>query len=217
MYIRNEKEFIETNLFGYKQLFRNSNQNQAILESQVAKLVVNGRVDDFDMKILELLFRHGILSPRQALKYMKLTKNNELMSIKDKEIHDSEDDFDSHALREVEQSLRKLSANKLINQFNLVNEDEDIFNDNALSFYCLDNGGKILLHNYLSHIHDVVCWTTARNFKSSQSIKHEYNIAEFNLTLLAQLGKDLSRFSLNPQRGTHGINFIPSFDFSVEF
>lgn len=159
-YVKQSKNYI-TIPDNYEQTFVNSNF-AVINENSVVLQKYNGNIDNEDMTLIKFIHDMVIVTAEQIERFCKI--------------------------KDITEGLKRtenLITSAVLNKFFLTDEVKytGVLPDDIRMFYCLQDGGRILLEKYREM--DLVDWTQAKNCMSSRGIHKTLINTELYLEMLS--------------------------------
>lgn len=200
-YIKSLEEMIDVP-DSYKQVFQNKFTNN-IDKDKIVSEKYEGNITDRDIEIVKFIFKCRFVTAHQVYEYLQA-------------IHVIDEDASESSIKIRMDKL--ISLYRVLNKFMLSSYESDSLESDALEIYCLDLGGKFLLHNFSNEtLEDIRSWRPrTANLKMPASIFKDLYIANFYIKLVNIFGGKLSFFNAYKKVVCDKEPMTFSFDFGVD-
>ena len=200
-YIKTFEELIDMP-DSYKQVFQNK-FTANIDKDKIVSEKYEGNITDRDVEIVKFLFTCRFATAHQVYEYLRV-----------KNIIDENASESSIKIR----MDKLISLYRVLNKFMLSSYEAESIESDALEIYCLDLGGKFLLHNFSSEpLEDIRGWRPrTANLKMPHSIFKDLYIATFYTKLVDIFGSKLSFFNAYKKVMCDKEPMTFTFDFGVD-
>lgn len=163
---------------GYKQTFQNRWSNN-ISKNQILTERYEDKITDRDIEMLKFIAQFRFVTGEQVFRMLMI-----------KDLTDKEQTSENSIVIRLDKLVKK----RLINRFMLDLNVQPEIHEDALSMYCLDYGGKLLLENYTND-EFLMGWKPAEfNICSADVIANDIAIVDIYLKILESVGEKLVAF-----------------------
>lgn len=164
---------------GYKQTFKNRWTNN-ISKNQILTERYEDKITDRDIEMLKFIAKFRFVTAEQVYKMLMIC-----------DLTDKEQTSENSILIRLDKLVKK----RLVNRFMLDLNVQPELHEDALAFFCLDYGGKLLLDNYITD-ESLIGWKPAEvNICSGDVVARDIQIVDIYLKVLEAVGSKLVAFN----------------------
>lgn len=164
---------------GFKQTFKNKWSNN-ISKNQILTERYEDKITDRDIEMLKFIAKFRFVTAEQVFKMLMIS-----------DLTDKEQTSENSILTRLDKLVKK----RLLNRFMLDMNIQPEISDDALAFFCLDYGGKLLLDNYVTD-ESLIGWKPAEvNICSGDVVARDLQIVDIYLKVLESVGSKLVAFN----------------------
>lgn len=198
-YIKNNYEgfVFDSNL---SQAFTNK-PTTLVDEKNIIKLRSEKHITDSDMEIVKFLFNYRFVTSKILVTYLKKFNKTE---------------------EDIKKDLSRLTKHRIVNSFALI--DGSNFGSgvrpeipyDALMFYCLDIGGRVLIGHF--HNADTTGWYTTENMRGPEKVGKDLVTNQFLVQLINNCNffeNDDNYFKLCPMFSLKKTRVVPNFEMRI--
>lgn len=200
-YIRNVDELIDMP-DSFQQVFQNKFTNN-IDKDKIISEQYEGNITKRDIEIVRFLFKCRFATANQVYRYLRAIN--------------VVDDTSSESSIKIRMD-KLIGLYRVLNKFMLSSYESSGIESDALEIYCVDLGGKFLMHNFSSEtLEEVRGWKPrTANLQMASSIAKDLCVADFYIKVTEIFGKKLDFFNTYKKVLCDGEPMTFTFDFCVD-